>query len=97
MATPQQNALASFFRSSEAALEDGQESCARAHIAAQRSAETATNVLALDAQVNWLTVAVVEQLKVSSMIHRLAWLYSVYEGHLFWFCAVACAASGKGP
>lgn len=47
------------------ALEQGEQLCTRASSLSTFSAQAATDVLALDAKVRWMSDAVLEQLKVS--------------------------------
>ena len=50
---------------SRKALRQGEELCLRANAVSSASAQTTVDVLALDAQVRWLSEAVLDQLKVS--------------------------------
>lgn len=60
--------LVSLVLQSKKALQHGEQLCTRAHVASNASAQAAVDVLALDAKVRWISEAVVEQLKVSSVI-----------------------------
>jgi autophagy-related protein 17 len=71
MATPTRTAadqphLVSLVLQSKKALQHGEQLCSRASSLSSSSAQSAIDVLALDAKVKWLSAAVVEQLKVSS-------------------------------
>lgn len=60
--------LVSLVLQSKKALQHGEHLCTRAHVASNASAQVAVDVLALDTKVRWISEAVVEQLKVSSVI-----------------------------
>ena len=53
---------------SKQALHQGQQLCSRARSVSVQSAQTAADVLALDAKVRWITNAVTEQLKVHAHV-----------------------------
>lgn len=56
--------LVSLVLQSKKALQHGEQLCLRASSLSSTSAQTAVDVLALDAKVKWFTDAVLEQLKV---------------------------------
>ena len=60
--------LVSLVLQSKKALQHGEQLCTRAHAASNASAQAAVDVLALDAKVRWISEAVIEQLKVSSVV-----------------------------
>jgi hypothetical protein len=60
--------LVSLVLQSKKALQHGEQLCTRAHVASNASAQAAVDVLALDAKVRWISEAVIEQLKVSSVV-----------------------------
>ena len=64
--------LVSLVLQSKKALQHGEQLCTRAHVASNASAQTAVDVLALDAKVRWISEAVMEQLKVSSVIIEIS-------------------------
>ena len=55
---------------SKKALQHGEQLCSRAGALSSESAQTAADVLALDAKVRWISHAVAEQLKVSTSARR---------------------------
>lgn len=57
--------LVSLVLQSKKALQHGEQLCSRAHARSNASAQTAVDVLALDAKVRWISDTVIEQLKVS--------------------------------
>ena len=63
--------LVSLVLQSKKALQHGEQLCTRAHVASNASAQAAVDVLALDAKVRWISEAVIEQLKVSSVVTDL--------------------------
>jgi autophagy-related protein 17 len=62
--SPDQPPLVSLVLQSTKALQKGQQLCSRANDLSNASAQSAVDVLALDAKVAWITDAVLEQLKV---------------------------------
>lgn len=64
--------LVSLVLQSKKALQHGEQLCTRAHVASNASAQAAVDVLALDAKVRWISEAVIEQLKVSSVVTDLS-------------------------
>ncbi|TFK72955.1 hypothetical protein BDN72DRAFT_271834 [Pluteus cervinus] len=62
--------LLDLFQRSEEALQGGQQLCARAHTFTQDTANTAIAVFSLDAQVRWLSDAVIEQLKLALLVAK---------------------------
>ena len=61
---PEEPHLVSLVLQSKKALQQGEQLCANARTVSMESAQTAVDVLALDAKVRWMTDAVLEQLKV---------------------------------
>lgn len=59
--------IVSLVLQSKKALQHGEQLCLRASQLSSTSARNAVDVLALDARVKWLSDAVLEQLKVSSV------------------------------
>jgi hypothetical protein len=64
---PEQPHLVSLVLQSKKALQHGEQLCSRANSLSSASAQSALDVLALDAKVKWITDAVLEQLKVSEV------------------------------
>jgi hypothetical protein len=56
--------IVSLVLQSKTALQQGEQLCSNARDVSMQSAQTAVDVLALDAKVRWMTDAVLEQLKV---------------------------------
>ncbi|KAI0342909.1 hypothetical protein BDW22DRAFT_1357454 [Trametopsis cervina] len=56
---------------SKKALQHGQQLCSRARTVSVESAQTAVDVLALDAKVRWITNAVTEQLKLAASVAKI--------------------------
>lgn len=61
---PERPHLVQLALASKKALQHGEQLCSRARTLSVESAQTAIDVLALDAEVRWITHAVAEQLKV---------------------------------
>jgi len=57
---------------SQKALQQGEQLCTRANGLSSASAESAVDVLALDAKVKWMSEAIIEQLHVSVWITTYA-------------------------
>lgn len=68
---PEQPHLVSLVLQSKKALQHGEQLCSRANTLSNASAQSALDVLALDAKVKWITDAVLEQLKVSQSFPRI--------------------------
>ena len=66
--------LVSLVAQSKNALQDGNALCHRASTLENASAQTALDVLALNAKVKWISDAVLEQLKVRQA-HTTVWLH----------------------
>ncbi|KAF8623669.1 hypothetical protein AX17_007367 [Amanita inopinata Kibby_2008] len=66
----QQPHLVSLVLQSKKALQHGEHLCSKAHAQSSASAQSAVDILALDARVKWLSAAVVEQLKMASTIAK---------------------------
>ena len=62
---PEQPHILSLVLHAKNALQEGQQLCTRASSLSTSSAQAAVDVLALDAQVRWMSEAVLDQLKVS--------------------------------
>jgi autophagy-related protein 17 len=62
--------IVSLVLQSKKALQDGEQLCSRANDVSNASAQSAVDVLALDAKVRWVTDGVLEQLRVQSPIYR---------------------------
>jgi hypothetical protein len=62
--------LVSLVLHSKKALQTGEQLCSRANDLSNASAQSAVDVLALDAKVRWITDGVLEQLKVHASIYR---------------------------
>jgi hypothetical protein len=62
---PEQPHLVSLVLQSKKALQHGEQLCSKANTLSNTSAQTALDVLALDAKIRWITDAVLEQLKVN--------------------------------
>jgi hypothetical protein len=60
---PEPTSIVSLVVQSKKALQDGESLCSRAHALSTSSAQTAFDLLALEAKVKWTTDAVIEQLK----------------------------------
>lgn len=60
--------LVSLVLQSKKALQHGEQLCTRARTVSSESAQTAIDLMALDAKLKWVTDAVVEQLKVCKQI-----------------------------
>jgi autophagy-related protein 17 len=58
--------LISLVRQSRKALQQGEALCSRANATSTSSAREATDVLALNAKIQWISNAVIEQLKARS-------------------------------
>jgi autophagy-related protein 17 len=65
---PEQPHLVSLVLQSKKALQHGEQLCTRANSVSNASAQSALDVLALDAKVKWITDAILEQLKVSESL-----------------------------
>lgn len=65
---PEEPHLVSLVLQSKKALQQGEQLCTNARTVSMESAQTAVDVLALDAKVRWMTDAVLEQLKVRSIL-----------------------------
>lgn len=63
-ARSEQPHLVSLVLQSKKALQHGEQLCTRARTVSSESAQTAIDLMALDAKLKWVTEAVVEQLKV---------------------------------
>ena len=63
-ANPGQPHIVELVLQAKKALQQGQELCLHASSVSAASAQTAVDVLALDAQVRWMSEAVLDQLKV---------------------------------
>ena len=63
-ANPGQPHIVELVLQAKKALQQGQELCLHASLVSAASAQTAVDVLALDAQVRWMSEAVLDQLKV---------------------------------
>ena len=59
--------LVSLVLQSKTALHQGEQLCSNARTISMQSAQTAVDLLALDAKVRWMTDAVLEQLKVRAI------------------------------
>ncbi|KAJ7284894.1 autophagy protein Apg17-domain-containing protein [Mycena rebaudengoi] len=68
--SPDQPPLVSLVLQSTKALQKGQQLCSRANDLSNASAQSAVDVLALDAKVAWITDAVLEQLKLAASIAK---------------------------
>ena len=62
---PEQPHIATLASQAEKALQEGQHLCTRASEVSASSAQTTVDILALDAQVKWISEAVLDQLAVS--------------------------------
>lgn len=62
---PDQPHIVSLVLQAKKALQQGEQLCTNAHSLSSASAQIAVDVLALDAQVRWMSEAVLDQLKVS--------------------------------
>ena len=63
-ADPEQPHIVSLVLHAKKALQQGEQLCTRASTLSTASAQAAVDVLALDAQVRWMSEAVLDQLKV---------------------------------
>ncbi|CAL1716570.1 unnamed protein product [Somion occarium] len=62
--------LVSLVLQSKKALQHGEQLCSRARSLSSTSAETAGDVIALDAKLRWVTSAVIEQLKLAASVAK---------------------------
>ncbi|KAJ7773175.1 autophagy-related protein 17 [Mycena metata] len=67
---PPQPDLVSLVLQSKKALQNGEQLCSRANDLSNASAQSAVDVLALDAKVRWITDGVLEQLRLASSIAK---------------------------
>ncbi|KAJ7178587.1 autophagy-related protein 17 [Mycena crocata] len=67
---PDQPPLLSLVLQSKKALQQGEQLCSRANDLSNASAQSAVDVLALDAKVRWITNGVLEQLKLAASIAK---------------------------
>ncbi|KZT73168.1 hypothetical protein DAEQUDRAFT_762515 [Daedalea quercina L-15889] len=63
--------LVSLVLQSKKALQHGEALCSRASIVSSRSAQTAVDVMSLDAKVQWIKNAALEQLKMAAHVARI--------------------------
>lgn len=68
---PDQPHIVSLALQAKKALQHGQQLCTEASTLSSASAQTAVDVLALDAQVRFMSEAVLDQLKVSTLLSTL--------------------------
>ncbi|KAI0087279.1 autophagy protein Apg17-domain-containing protein [Irpex rosettiformis] len=68
---PEQPHLVQLVLASKKALQHGEQLCSRARSISVESAQTALDVLALDAKVKWITNAVTEQLKLAASVAKM--------------------------
>ncbi|TBU24040.1 autophagy protein Apg17-domain-containing protein [Dichomitus squalens] len=69
-ADPEQPHIVSLVLHAKKALLQGQQLCTRASTISSASAQTAVDVLALDAQVRWMSEAVLDQLKLAAQVAK---------------------------
>ncbi|KAF9466562.1 autophagy protein Apg17-domain-containing protein [Collybia nuda] len=67
---PDQPHLVSLVLQSKKALQHGEQLCSRAHAVSNASAQSAIDVVAIDAKVRWVTDAVAEQLKLVTSVSK---------------------------
>ncbi|KAH9856475.1 autophagy protein Apg17-domain-containing protein [Lenzites betulinus] len=67
---PDQPHILSLTVQAKKALQWGEELCTKAHTLSSNSAQTAVDVLALDAQVRWMSEAVLDQLKFAAQVAK---------------------------
>lgn len=89
-AEPEQPHIVSLALQAKKALQQGQDLCLNASKVSAASARTAVDVLALDAQVRWMSEAVLDQLKV-----RQDSLYARTDRTSQWNVLVACGAGSQ--
>ncbi|KAI0693127.1 autophagy protein Apg17-domain-containing protein [Cytidiella melzeri] len=68
---PERTHLVQLVLHSKKALQHGEQLCSRARAISVESAQTAVDVLALDAKVRWITNAVTEQLKLAASVAKI--------------------------
>ncbi|KAI0749561.1 autophagy protein Apg17-domain-containing protein [Daedaleopsis nitida] len=69
-ASPGQSHIVSLVLQSKNALQEGKELCIRASSISSAAAQTSVDVLALDAQVRWMSEAVLDQLKLAAQVAK---------------------------